>query len=353
MNRLLSLVHLIGMLALCLAVCGAAPVHAQGNELVASLEILNATVSIKRANTDEWVKVLKESLVGVGDVIRTDKSGRARVTFFANGTDTTIQPGTELRIDDFSGSEQQYKIALTVLVGQTTQRIAQLLDSGSSYTINSTGLELAVRGTSFLVRVEPTGRSSMIVTTGLVATKGKAITATPGPGTGPIATTAEVPAGFGIRGEAGKGLSDVVRATSFELLDSALDGCAALIDTLGRVNLNVRTGPGLNFPRVGQQSNLIVLRVLGITETTKWYRIAFKGGYAWVFAPALQLDKTCPGLRRFPDTYGPEDVTRYSGLEPAFVAELNAGLTATPTAPTSTTATATATPPPATPTAAP
>lgn len=311
--RLMILTVLIAAL-LGSGLTGAAPpltARAQENtdQLVASLEVLDADVSIQRANTSEWVRVLKESLVGVGDAIRTSNSGRARVTFFANGTDTTILPGSEIHIDAFNGSEQRFTISLTVLIGQTSQRIAQLLDSASSYSINSAGLELAVRGTQFMVRVEPSGRSAMIVQTGLVATRGKGALPTPLPGRPSLSTEADVPAGFGIRGESGRGLSDVVRATSFAQLDSALDGCAALIDTLGRVNLNVRIGPGLNFPRAGQQLNLITLRVIGVTQTTKWYRIHFKDGYAWVYAPALQLDKTCPGLRVFSDKLRPGGCT--------------------------------------------
>lgn len=309
-----------GLLTLCLLTlvfASGGAVRAQSGELVASLETLTPGVQLRRAGTSEFITVLKESLVGVGDSVRTDRGGKARITFFANGTDTEVLPSSEFRLDEFKGDADKFTLSLTVVVGQTTQRIAKLLDSGSSYTINSTGLELAVRGTSFQVRVESGGRSALLVQTGAVATKSRGTPSTSDPKR-PLSTSAEVTPGFGIRAEVGKGLSDVVKATNFDELDTALDGCEALITTLGDVRLNVRTGPNLSFPRVGQFDNKIRQRVIGVTETTKWYRVAFKGGFAWVFAPALNLDQTCKGLRKFADSYGSEDATQYEGLDPEF-----------------------------------
>lgn len=286
--------------------------RAQSDELVASLETLQPGVMLRRAGTEAWVSILKESLVGVGDSVRTDKAGKARITFFANGTDTEVLPASEFRIDEFKGTENQFTLTLTVVAGQTTQRIAKLLDSGSTYTINSTGLELAVRGTVLAVRVENSGRSALLVQQGMVVAQNVAEKTD-------AATKAEVPPGYGVRAEPKQALSDVVKASSFAQLDSALDGCEALITTLGDVRLNVRLGPSTDFPRVGQLDNKVRQRVIGVTATTKWYRVRFKGGFAWLFAPALQLDQTCPGLREFPDNTGAEDSTLYSGIDSEFL----------------------------------
>jgi Bacterial SH3 domain/FecR protein len=276
-------------------------------ELVASLETLNRGVLVKRAGTEEFVAVTQESLVGVGDTIQTDETGRARITFFANGVDTEVLPGSIFVIDAFEGSEDQFNISITLLLGQTTQRIERALDVGSRYTINSQGMEMAVRGTVFAVRVEPSGRSAIIVQRGAVAVAGK-----DAPANVPEAERVnQVPAGFGIRAEAAKGLSDVVKATTFGQLDAALDGCAAVINTEGDVVLNVRTGPGLNFPRIGTLENGTLQQIMGVTETTQWYRVRFNNWFAWIFAPALRLDTACPGLRRFQDDAAEEDITRY------------------------------------------
>lgn len=284
-HRILNITILLACLAVPLAVA-----HAQGEELVASLEVLDGGVTIQRAATTDFVLVNFESLVGVGDVIKTAADGRARITFFANGVETDVLPNSEFRIDAFTGNEEKYQLTVTLIVGQTAQRVLKVLDSGSSYIINSTGLELAVRGTVFDTRVERSGRSATVVREGVVKATNVG-----------TASTADVPEGFGVRAEQGKGLSDVVRASSFAQLDSALDGCNGVIETVGDVVLNVRIGPGLNFEKIGTLDNLTAHRLYGVTETTEWYRVMFEGKFAWVFAPAVKLDSACAGLRRFPD----------------------------------------------------
>ncbi|MCC7446566.1 MAG: SH3 domain-containing protein [Anaerolineae bacterium] len=282
--------------------------HAWGSELVASLENLGGSVAVKRFDSESWTGVNQESIVGVGDTIRTDATGHARITFFANGVETELLPASALRIDAFNGSAAQYELSITVIIGQTTQRVTKLLDSGSRYAVNSTGLELAVRGTVFAVRVEPSGRSATIVQNGLV----KAANA----GRSGSAANADIPAGYGVRAEAGKGLSEVVQARSFTELDAALDGCPAAITITDDAQLNVRSGPSQNFPRVGGLDNVHQLQVVGVTATTGWYRIPYRGGFAWVNPPALRTDRGCVGLRKFPDNWGPEDTSRYTGPDP-------------------------------------
>jgi len=277
-----------------------------GSELVASLENLGGSVTVRRFDSESWTAVNQESVVGVGDTIRTDARGHARITFFANGVETELLPASELRIDAFNGTPDQYQLSITVIIGQTTQRVTKLLDSGSRYTVNSTGLELAVRGTVFAVRVEPSGRSATVVQNGLIKAAN----------VGSSAANADIPAGYGVRAEAGKGLSEVVQARSFAELDAALDGCPAAITITDDAQLNVRSGPNLTFPRVGGLDNVRQLQVVGVTTTTGWYRIPYRGGFAWVNPPALRTEGGCVGLRKFPDGWGPEDTSRYTGPDP-------------------------------------
>jgi FecR protein len=283
-------------------------VRAEG-ELVASLENLQGSIAVKRFDASDFTPVIAETLVGVGDVVRTSEASRGRITFFANGVETEIEPNSELRIDEFTGDAETYQISVTLLAGQTLQRITKALDAGSNYTINSTGFELAVRGTTFSTRVKG-NQSAVIVSTGKVNIKGRDVAA----GQPPDLSAADVLSGFGARAEPGTGLSEVVKASNFAELDAALDGCTALIKTDGDVVLNVRTGPGINFPRVASLENNTQQRIVGRTETTKWYRIPFAGWFAWVYAPALVADSGCLNFRSFADSYGPEDTTRYSGI---------------------------------------
>src|SRR5436190_2257366 len=106
--------------------------HAQSNELAATLEVLAAGVEVQRVNTTNWIDVKIEAIVGVGDTIRTDKTGKARITFFSDGVDTELQENTEYRITQFEGQDTSFKIGAEVVVGQTVQRIGRILDSNSS-----------------------------------------------------------------------------------------------------------------------------------------------------------------------------------------------------------------------------
>ncbi len=270
-------------------------IHAQ-NELAATLEVLDAGVEVQRVNTVNWIPVSVEAIVGVGDLIRTDATGRARITFFADGVDTELLPNTVYSIQQFSGDDTQFTIQAEVLLGQTVQRLTRLLNAGSRYDINTPTMTLAARGTAFAIRVEEGGRAAMIVTEGTVNAAKEA-------------ETADVPPEFGIRAD--ESLSDVVRASTFAELDAAIDGCSAAVRTSDDVSINVRVSPSTDVPRVGTIDAREITRFMGVTESGNWYRINYRGGFGWVLSSTAELVGACAGLRVFPDSYGPEDAALY------------------------------------------
>jgi len=284
---------------LVLAITPALYAQEVSGELAATLEVLSPRVEVLRVNTVNWITVNLEAIVGVGDTIRTDSTGRARITFFADGTDTEILPNTEYRITEFQSSGDSFDLSVDLIIGQTTQRLSRLLDANSTYEVNTPGMALAARGTEFTTRVLPSGRSAMLVSEGDIAAASEE-------------DAAEVPAGFGVRAD--EELSAVVQARSFEELDAALDGCVASVQTLDDVRLNVRTGPGLDFPAVGTIAPSEITRFTGVIESGAWYRIEFRGAYGWILSSSADVDEACAGLRVFADNYGPEDATLYTSL---------------------------------------
>ncbi|MBL8117451.1 MAG: FecR domain-containing protein [Anaerolineae bacterium] len=288
------LVILIGLFTVSISIASA-----QG-ELAATLEVLTDGVEVQRVNTTNWIAVKVEAIVGVGDVIRTDASGRARITFFSDGVDTELLPETEYRITRFEGDEQSFRIGAEVVVGETLQRIGRLLDSSSSYDITTPSMALAARGTVFTIRVGDDGVAKMLVSEGNVEASDEA-------------NNASVPPTYGIRGEPGEALSEVVQASSFDQLDSALDGCSASVNITDDVSLNVRLGASLEFERIATIDPQTIDRFMGSTSNG-WYRIQFRGGYGWINPSLSSVDPTCPGLRQFTDGYGPEDISQYESL---------------------------------------
>ncbi len=271
------------------------------DELAATLEVLSPGVQVQRVNTVNWIDVRVEAIVGVGDRIRTDATGRALITFFTDGTETELEPSTEMIIQAFSGNESQFTISIEVLIGQTIQQLNRLLDPASRYEVITPGMNLGARGTQFAIRVEPDGRSAMLVREGEVEAANED-------------ASAAVPSGFGVRAPEDGALSDVVRASSFEELDAALDGCTAVLTTPDDVSLNVRLAPNIDAPRVGVISASDVNILIGKTESSGWYRIQYRGGFGWILSSTALVDETCVGLREFPDDQGAEDPTLYESL---------------------------------------
>lgn len=275
------------------------PAAAQENQLVASLEVLTSGVEVRRVNTLEWVPVRVETLIGQGDSVRTDSTGTVLVTFFADGAEVRLTPNTELTIRTFTGNSENFSLSVEILAGITHQQFQRLLNSGSSYQVVTPGAVMTVRGTTFDIRVEESGRSSALTEEGLVATTAQG-------------REAEVPAGFGIRVEPGSPLSEVVPATTFDELDSALDGCPGEVTTEGDVRLNVRLGPGIDYERIGSIDPSEIAVLMGVTQDNAWYRFQFSDGYGWFSAAnmAVSLNSECPPLRRF-DNSQAEDTAQY------------------------------------------
>lgn len=293
--------------------------HAQ-SEYAATLEVLAEGVTVQRIDTANPIPVKLEAIIGVGDIIRTDATGRARITFFSDGVDTELLPNTEYHITRFEGTGDSFNITVEVVLGETVQRLARLLDTNSSYDVTTPSMALAARGTEFRVRVGDTGRAAMLVSDGNV-------------NAGALDNQAAVPPGYGIRADRDQPLSEVVPATSFEGLDAALDGCTGTISLNEDVSLNARLGAGLDFPRIATLDAAEVSILMGKTEFADWYRIRFRGGYAWILSPTLSVNEGCAGLRAFPLGYGPEDVSLYESLgNPINPADLQSALTPPPEA---------------------
>lgn len=288
----------IGLVLIALSLI--ASITSAQTDFAATMEVLSPTVEVQRVNTANRIAVNVEAIVGVGDTIFTGEEGRARITFFADGTTTELQPNTIYRIEEFEGTEEEFSLRVAVLVGVTTQQLNRALDANSSYEVETPGMTLAARGTNFDIRVEANQRSAMIVRESTVAA-----TAAGNP--------ANVPTGFGVRSETDAPLSDVVRATSFAELDSALDGCTLDVSTEGDVSLNVRISPRLDAQQIGFVAAPSIGTVFGQNESGGWYRIPYAGGFAWFNSPTAEIVGDCAGLRVYqdafrenPDNYDPD-----------------------------------------------
>jgi hypothetical protein len=267
-----------------------APAHAQERTgLAATLEVLNAGVEVLRVGTSNWIAVNLESIIGTGDTIRTNETGRARVTFFADGTVTEILPSTEYRILNFEGAPRSFRLTLELVVGQTLQTLGRALDAASEYNVMTPAMTLSARGTTFAIRVLEGGRSAMLVREGVVDVASER-------------EQAQVPQAFGIRGEADGTLSNVIPATTFEQLDAAIDGCDGTVTNPDDISFNLRAEPDSAAELLAVVLPADITRLYAVTQSTGWYLVQLDSHRGWIRANAVSIVSDCAGLRVLPDS---------------------------------------------------
>lgn len=307
---MLKLRMVLVLLTVMFALAASQQVTSQDN-LAATLLVDRLGVEIKRANTSAWVRVQKESIVGVGDEIRTTVSGEASIDFIFVGANLTVSPGSTIRIVTF---ERTGEDEVELEVEMTEGFMSQTLEVSGVYQLIMPGMAMEANISASRVRVESDGRSAVLVDSGKVIVNAEG-------------EDAELTTGLGIRSPVDAVLSEIVPAGNFPLLDSRLDGCLVEVVPQGDVVLNVRQGPTLEAPRVGNIEGQLIDRFFGETEDG-WYRIRFGGNFGWIssLVSDVTIDEECPGLRPFEDTHR-ENSERYDLVE-----NLRGGLVVVPTA---------------------
>lgn len=273
--------------------------HSQTQQLAAQLLVSEATVEVKRANTNSWVVVRAETIISAGDQIRTDETGSASIDFLFMELKLDILPDTTLRIVRFIDINGRKEIVLQVDEGFTDQ-VYTGEDETDIFEMRLPGMQLTVLNSTSHIRVEPDRRSALLVEQGMVrvAKLGEEVTAEEG---------------FGVRSPIDSRLSEVIEALDFDELDARLDGCAGQTTPDGDFSFNVRIGPSILAPRIGTISANNIRRFYGQTDDEKWYRIPFGGYFGWFSAELaeVEVDSECGNMRRFTEDYL-EDIEKFS-----------------------------------------
>jgi hypothetical protein len=101
-----------------------------------------------------------------GDVIDTGRSGRV-VIALSDGSQVTIFPGSRVELKNFHAGAA-WRDLLNVMVGRVRATINHQGKRPNPYRVFSPIASIAVRGTDFLVIVEPSGETRVLVYEGLV-----------------------------------------------------------------------------------------------------------------------------------------------------------------------------------------
>jgi hypothetical protein len=137
--------------------------------LIASLEVVNDGVSLMRVGSKNWQRLDQDVVLGAGDRVRTDENGQAIITWFEDGTLIEVLPATELIIEEVVATENEFIMDATLIYGNVFNSVRRLLDTGSRYQVNTSGISATVRGTVFSVSVDAQMNSIIIVHEGTVS----------------------------------------------------------------------------------------------------------------------------------------------------------------------------------------
>ena len=134
-----------------------------------TLTILSGSVEIQAVESEEWLPGTDGMAVRQGMGVRTDENSHAILTFF-EGSTIKLDPDTYLEINRAEEDEQQSTaISLKQWLGRTWSRVTKMVDSGSSFEVETPSATAIVRGTLFSTEVEETGLTTVATTEGVVS----------------------------------------------------------------------------------------------------------------------------------------------------------------------------------------
>lgn len=121
----------------------------------ASVPVVNNLVVVADAVFVNEIQVeTKQATLQQGDSIKTSATGRALINFF-DGSSTQLEPDTVITVDELSLTKAgSTTVQFTQHVGKTWSRVAKLVDTKSSFNIQTAAAVAVIRGTLIAIDVQ-------------------------------------------------------------------------------------------------------------------------------------------------------------------------------------------------------
>ncbi|RMG87127.1 MAG: hypothetical protein D6712_06175 [Chloroflexi bacterium] len=261
---------------------------ADDGEYAAAVTVIHDDVAIRRVNTDEWLplKAGAEAPLGVGDTLRTDENSRAFVRF-GDAAEFYLLPNSTLELLAY-GETPDGGIQLGLYVrGVAIQRTFNK-DLFDDYRLITDLMTITEAADWFGVWAYGQGADVLTVAEGLAIVRlGR--------------TVYNVPAGnaFLIDETLEALIAPLDPPYSAPRFQGKMFGCAGVVDLVGYENINVRVGPGFDYTVIGFIEDGARVKLMGITESGRWYRIQAFNGFGWL--RSTLIDTTCTNIRTYPD----------------------------------------------------
>lgn len=267
------------------------PTQAQTARQSAYLTVVSAKVEVLRIETTRWTTVNAETIVGVGDRIRTDANGSARISILGGNAVVEIEPNTELVINALDDTENGgFSTSIEIAQGAVSQSASETVGVDTSFELVSGSTALVLRSGAIDMRVNADGGADVLATVGSVFVFAGG-------------NVQEIAAGSGVRAQADGKLSDVLPVNTFEQLTAGLDGATATFSSPSDVRLNVRSGPNREQTTLGTIDPTGITNVNGISADGEWFRVTFQNGYGWVNSTGFTVNVQRNLLVIFPNDF--------------------------------------------------
>jgi hypothetical protein len=261
--------------------------HAQ-DDYAAALTITQPGVEILRVGTEQWIELPIDATTpfGVGDVLRTDNTGRAYLQVL--DSELLVLPESQFELLAFDVGDGGKASFEGYAEGRTVYHIpdASLFQQ---YSIRSPHLTVSQAAERFALESKADAPAYVVVASGeaVIEALGESVTLGADEGlqvsdaVSPVVQIADVP-------------------INFARVESRLYGCAGVISTAGDVKLRVRAGPNDNFFYMGSIDDNTPVEMMGFAPGGggDWYRIQFLSDFGWVLASVIESN--CSDLTEYP-----------------------------------------------------
>lgn len=150
-------------------------------------------VQVQKKDTTTWTNATNGMKLAAGDTLKTGSNGSAELRFF-EGSVMEVEANSEIVIEDLSlTATGSTSVGLKQLLGNTVNRVGQLVDSASSYEVETPAAVAVVRGTAFNMEVEQDGSTTVQTTQGSVSFTAAGVTVTVNQGQQSTATVGGEP----------------------------------------------------------------------------------------------------------------------------------------------------------------
>jgi uncharacterized repeat protein (TIGR01451 family) len=117
------------------------------------LSVTDGNIFVMKAGTSDWIEAQVGMALKVGDIVRSGNSSGAQITFF-DGSTIDLDADTQIEVAALNiSSTGSTTIGLRQVIGTTVSRVTQLVDTESSYEIETPTCVAAVRGSAMEVKV--------------------------------------------------------------------------------------------------------------------------------------------------------------------------------------------------------